>query len=563
MNDEQPRVPAPTGRDAILAWVALGGGVVAAGTAFLPWSWSPAPLDNLTWYGNPGFVQYVVLVMGLLAVGLSLRWRFGRPVAWLDPRSALRPLGIGIVAVVATAIGAIALGAGGLVNVEPGGWIALVGAAAVAAAAVIASPTPATDPLRARYRSWVEILAIMAMLGALLGVASFALGMSTPGTFLCVVLAVAATAVAAAKGGLFSWLGAAALRHNRVLMLGGVVTAFAFPLTQTNDANMSIATQVLIFATTALGLNIVVGLAGLLDLGYVAFLGAGAYVGALLSGSVFSVLNIQPPFLVTMLLAGCFSALLGLVIGSPTLRVSGDYLAIVTLAFGEIFRLTVNNLDGSTGPQVTRGPNGITQIPELNLFGFDFGDPPPVFGIEISREAAYYFLLLLVAISMIAIFIRLNDSRIGRGWVAIREDEKAAEATGVNVFGLKLFAFASGAFLAGVAGSVKAHLDRTVAPNSYEFLESAFLLAAVVLGGMGTVAGVLVGSIVLKAVPEKLRFIDDYRLLLFGALLVLMMRFRPEGLIPSRRRRLEFHDDDAELVEQIDLDRKELKEASS
>jgi branched-chain amino acid transport system permease protein len=153
---------------------------------------------------------------------------------------------------------------------------------------------------------------------------------------------------------------------------------------------------------------------------------------------------------------------------------------------------------------------------------------------------------------IILVFTRLNNSRIGRGWVAIREDEKAAEAMGVNVFGLKIFAFASGAFLAGVAGSVKAYQDVSVTPDQYVFLESAFLLAAIVLGGMGTVLGVLIGATLLKLMPEKLRFVNEYRLLIFGLLLVIMMRFRPEGLIASHRRQLEFHEEDEELAERLD-----------
>ncbi|WP_454227942.1 branched-chain amino acid ABC transporter permease [Propioniciclava flava] len=153
---------------------------------------------------------------------------------------------------------------------------------------------------------------------------------------------------------------------------------------------------------------------------------------------------------------------------------------------------------------------------------------------------------------IIVVFVNLNKSRIGRGWVAIREDERAAEAMGVNVFGLKLLAFAGGAFLAGVAGSVKAHVDVSVTPDQYVFMESAFLVAGIVLGGMGTVGGVLVGAAILKLLPEKLRFFEDYRLLLFGLLLIVMMRFRPEGLLPDERRQLEFHADDEELAEEAD-----------
>jgi branched-chain amino acid transport system permease protein len=329
--------------------------------------------------------------------------------------------------------------------------------------------------------------------------------------------------------------------------------SFAFPFTQDgSDANMSIATQVIIFAATAMGLNIVVGLAGLLDLGYIAFLGAGAFVAAILSESAFSTVDVHPPFIVVVLISGTVAATLGLIIGSPTLRVSGDYLAIVTLAFGEIFRISMNNLDGENGPNLTRGPNGIPAIPDLNLFGFDFGDPHVVLGVPLGRFSNYYFLLLVLIALIILVFTRLNNSRIGRGWVAIREDEKAAEAMGVNVFGLKLFAFAGGAFLAGVAGSVKAHQDVSVTPDQYVFLESAFLLAAIVLGGMGTVLGVLIGATLLKLMPEKLRFVNEYRLLIFGLLLIIMMRFRPEGLIANQRRQLEFHEDDEELAERVD-----------
>jgi branched-chain amino acid transport system permease protein len=348
-----------------------------------------------------------------------------------------------------------------------------------------------------------------------------------------------------------------------VLLISAFIVAFAFPLTQGgSDANMSIAAQILIFAATAMGLNIVVGLAGLLDLGYIAFLGSGAFVAAMLSGTAMATLKIHPPFLITMLISGCVAATLGLLIGSPTLRVSGDYLAIITLAFGEIFRLSMNNLDGTDGPDLTHGSRGISDTGDLHLFGFDFGEPHTILGLEIGRFANYYFLLLVWLAVVILIFSRLNNSRIGRGWVAIREDEKAAEAMGVNTFGLKLFAFASGAFLAGVAGAIKAHVDISVTPDSYVFLQSSFLLAAIVLGGMGTVLGVLVGATLLVLLPEKLRFVNEYRLMMFGLLLIIMMRFRPEGIIPSERRQLEFHDENEELAERVDEEHLEAAASS-
>ena len=386
----------------------------------------------------------------------------------------------------------------------------------------------------------------------LFGVA-YVLGIDDGTVFSLVVLFVGIVCLALARAGFFTWVGVIAQTHRRVLMLGAVAVALLFPFTQGgSDANMSIATQVLIFAATALGLNIVVGLAGLLDLGYIAFLGAGAYVGATMSYSTFATIGWKPPFLVVMLIGGCVSATLGLIIGSPTLRVSGDYLAIVTLAFGEIFRLSMGNLDGQDGPKLTNGPNGIPAIPDLEIGSFNFGETHDVLGITLGRFANYYFALLVLLAFVITVFTRLNNSRIGRGWIAIREDEKAAEAMGVNTFALKLFAFAGGAFLAGLAGTIKAHHDVSVTPDQFIFLESAFLLAAVVLGGMGTVAGVLIGATILKLLPEKLRFVADYRLLIFGLLLVLMMRFRPEGIIASKRRQLEFHEADEELATRIE-----------
>jgi branched-chain amino acid transport system permease protein len=372
--------------------------------------------------------------------------------------------------------------------------------------------------------------------------------MDDSATFGCLLVMILAVVTGLIGSGFGEYLGFIGANNRRVLILATFVVAFLFPFTQNgSSANMSIATQILVFAATALGLNIVVGLAGLLDLGYIAFLGTGAYVGAMLSESAFATVGWKPPFIVVMLIGMAVAATFGLIIGSPTLRVSGDYLAIVTLGFGEIFRLTMFNLDGNNGPDLTNGPNGIPGIPDLNFFGFDFGATHVVFGIPLDRFSNYYFLLLALVAFVILVFVRLNNSRMGRGWVAIREDERAAEAMGVNTFGLKLLAFAVGASLAGLTGTIKAHVDTSVTPDQYIFLESAFLLAAVVLGGMGTVVGVLVGSTILKLLPEKLREVNDFRLLAFGLLLVIMMRFRPEGLVASKRRQLEFHEEDETL----------------
>ena len=470
----------------------------------------------------------------------------------MSPARGLRILGITALVFLVWVLGSIAYKTGGLINLNEGGWVALVGAVLITVAGHLSPDVEIDVRTWPKLSSTLEIVIIIVLMAVLLFVVAYTLDIQDGVVFASFLVALIGMVGGLLGTGFGGYLGFLAANNRRPLLLAAFVVAFLFPFTQDgSDANMSIATQILIFAATALGLNIVVGLAGLLDLGYIAFLGTGAYVGAMLSNSAFSTVGWHPPFVVVMLVGAATAATFGLIIGTPTLRVSGDYLAIVTLGFGEIFRLAMFNLDGNNGPDLTNGPNGIPAIPDLEFFGFNFGVEHTVAGIPLGRFSNYYFLLLLLLMFVILVFTRLNDSRIGRGWVAIREDERAAEAMGVNVFGLKLLAFAVGAFLAGLAGTIKAHQDTSVSPDQYVFLESAFLLAAVVLGGMGTVMGVLVGATVLKLLPEKLREVSDYRLLMFGLLLVIMMRFRPEGLVPNKRRQLEFHEEDTELVELV------------
>jgi len=534
----------------------IAGGLIVLVSIFLPWAYSFGALDGMSLFGNPSPLQRFGGLLGLATAVLIICSQRVKPsptrkrVGWVRGAKASAT---GTLIYMVLVVASIALELGGLINVVFGGWIAFLGAilAFVGTKLMIMDRPPTLA--QAVAKPALEILAVSVTMAVAMFAAAFALNNDDAGAFVTFLAFLGTAVIVLIRVGVMGWLSAVTQRHKRVLIISAFFVAFAFPLTQGgSDANMSIATQVIIFAATAMGLNIVVGLAGLLDLGYIAFLGAGAFVAAVLSRSAFATADIHPPFIVVVLIAGTVSATLGLIIGSPTLRVSGDYLAIVTLAFGEIFRISMNNLDGQDGPDITHGSNGIPAIPDLNLFGFDFGARHVLFGITLGRFSNYYFLLLLLLALIILVFTRLNNSRIGRGWVAIREDEKAAEAMGVNVFGLKLFAFAGGAFLAGVAGSVKAHQDVSVTPDQYVFLESAFLLAAIVLGGMGTVAGVLIGATLLKLMPEKLRFVNEYRLLIFGLLLVIMMRFRPEGLIANQRRQLEFHEEDEELAERIE-----------
>ncbi|WP_432559209.1 branched-chain amino acid ABC transporter permease [Granulicoccus sp. GXG6511] len=538
--------------------LALVGAAIMAVSAYLAWSYGPRVLDNMTFWFGPSPLQFAFLAFAVFLAVLVVAGTFGQrkgTLARVGWKRAAKTAATTAVLFVLGCLFAITLALGGLINIEAGGWVALAGALIAWLGTRMLPAGPEASLERAAGKSWLQILAIVVVMAAALFAAAYILEVEDSGAFLVVIIGVFGLVMTLNKLGLATWFRTAANHNRQALILAAFVVAFAFPFTQGgSDANMSIAVQVLIFAGTALGLNIVVGLAGLLDLGYIAFLGAGAFTAAVLSKSAFATFlpNFKPPFILVMLISGCIAGIFGLIIGSPTLRVSGDYLAIVTLAFGEIFRIGMNNLDGSDGPDITHGSNGIPGIPNLNLFGFDFGESHTILGVLIGRFANYYWLMLLVIGLIILVFVNLNNSRIGRGWVAIREDEKAAEAMGVNTFGLKLLAFAGGAFLAGLAGTVKAHVDVSVTPDQYIFLESAFLLAAVVLGGMGTVLGVLVGATILKLLPEKLRIISDARLLAFGLLLVLMMRFRPEGLIASERRQLEFHEEDQELADQVE-----------
>lgn len=556
MSDDTTAVAAST-RGQGLGWaLGLGGVALAVIGCLLSWSYDSGILGDLSLNFYPGSLQILVIIVSVLALILlltvkgPLEGRFG---PWLDAVLGLRALGIGLLVYMVLVVLAITFESDGLINVNPGAYVSLVGAGGLFAGSRLLELRQLRNLGELRLPGWFEIASIAALMAAALFGAAYALDATEAWTFILILTFFGAVVGVLFRTGIMSWFSHVANRNKKVLTLAAFAVAFFFPFTQNgSDANMSIATQVLIFAATAMGLNIVVGLAGLLDLGYIAFLGSGAYVAAMLSESAFATIDWHPPFPVVVLLGACVAATLGLIIGSPTLRVSGDYLAIVTLGFGEIFRLSMFNLDGTNGPLLTNGPNGIPAIPDLTIGSFNFGDPHTVAGIELGRFSNYYFLLLILIGFIITVFARLNDSRIGRGWIAIREDEKAAEAMGVNVFGLKLLAFSVGAFLAGLAGTIKAHQDVAVSPGQYIFLESAFLLAAIVLGGMGTIAGVLLGATILKLLPEKLRFFSEYRLLLFGLLLVLMMRFRPEGLVASRRRQLEFHEEDEELAVAIE-----------
>jgi branched-chain amino acid transport system permease protein len=345
--------------------------------------------------------------------------------------------------------------------------------------------------------------------------------------------------------GLTRWVSHLSEKHRAFSILVLLVCAFLLPFPFTGAGSqywMQVAAVIGVYAATAIGLNIVVGLAGLLDLGYVAFMGIGAFVAANLSGAVASKVGLDLPFPVAALIAAVIAGIFGAIVGSPTLRVRGDYLAIVTLAFGEIFTRTAQNNIG----ELTGGASAIPGVPQVTMFGTAFNEPVTLFGAELPSGVLYYFMIVLVVGAIMAVFANLKNSRMGRAWIAIREDEDAARAMGIRTGKAKILAFLVGATLAGLAGAIFVHKLGTASYDSFKFLESVTLLAAVILGGMGTIPGAVLGASLLFVLPEKLREFDDFRLFFFGLALVFIMRFRPQGLVPDRHRRAELAGETAE-----------------
>lgn len=330
---------------------------------------------------------------------------------------------------------------------------------------------------------------------------------------------------------------------SKALLAAVVVLALVYPIIDSNASHVSSATDAGVFVLLALGLNIVVGYAGLLDLGYAAFFAIGSYAYGFLASPHF---GIHLAFWIMLPIAGILAAICGIILGAPTLRLRGDYLAIVTLGFGEIVPVLFLNAD-----KYTNGPNGINALDPPFIGGYNFGHNPTPF---------YFVVLFLIAVAVITIR-RMRDSPLGRAWMAIREDEVAAAAMGIDTVKTKLFAFAIGASFSGVGGVIYSSKLGLVTPDNFRFTTSAFILSMVVLGGMGNIPGVILGAVILFELQsliltqmtlwshqlgafthlgflEQLDFVN-LKFLLYGLALVLMMLFRPEGLLPSARRKLE------------------------
>ena len=294
-----------------------------------------------------------------------------------------------------------------------------------------------------------------------------------------------------------------------------VLMVLPFFVQMAGNAWVRIIDIALLYVLLALGLNIVVGFAGLLDLGYVAFYAIGAYMLGLLASSqltdTFPAIaamfpnGLHTPWWVVIPLGAVVAGAAGVLLGAPTLKLRGDYLAIVTLGFGEIVRVFMNNLDAPIN--ITNGPKGITGIDEISIFGYSLGKTQHFFGLDWPKVTNYYFLFLLLVIFAVIICYRLERSRIGRAWMAIREDEIAAKAMGINTRNLKLLAFGMGATFGGVSGAMFASFQGFISPESFSLGESVIIVAMVVLGGIGHLPGVIVGALMLAALPEVLRYV--------------------------------------------------------
>ena len=347
------------------------------------------------------------------------------------------------------------------------------------------------------------------------------------------------------------------MKNNKLTWIIGTIALLLLPLLLQSFGNawVRIADVALLYVMLALGLNIVVGYAGLLDLGYVAFYAVGAYLFGLMASP--HLMETFPAFaamfpngmptslLIVIPLAAVVAAMFGAVLGAPTLKLRGDYLAIVTLGFGEIIRIFLNNLDHPIN--ITNGPKGLGQIEAIHVFGVSLGKPLTIAGFEVASVSLYYYLFLVLVAVSVVICYRLQDSRIGRAWMAIREDEIAAKAMGINTRNLKLLAFAMGASFGGVSGAMFAAFQGFVSPESFSLMESVMIVAMVVLGGIGHLPGVILGAVLLSALPEVLRYVagplqamTDGRLdaailrqLLIALAMIIVMLMRPRGLWPS------------------------------
>ena len=519
------------------------GGLVGVFGSYLYWTLTPVRVEGVPLTGRLadygiGGVRTWSLLLALAATAYGALVLRGRSRTSTQGQALVR-LGVGLAVLPALWVFALVLFLDAQFSrIGPGPWVTMAGGVLVwlAGRGLLSAPAAQAATPWARRSMLVDLAVVLVVELIAYGVFLLGIEIDDAGEFLGFFIALTALAATLSTLGVFKGLAGPFRRNEGAAIALLAVLLLLFPFTQEgNTFWIQVTAQAGLFVLAALGLNIVVGSAGLLDLGYVAFFGIGAYTAALTGNALLTNVNFHIPFLlVVLVVAPVVAAIFGVLLGAPTLRLRGDYLAIVTLGFGEIVRITLNNLD-----PLTRGPNGISSIPDPVIGGWSIGKGFTLAGFEISGNSVYFYLLLALIALTLGVIYRINDSRIGRAWIAVREDEVAAAAMGINTTIIKLLAFAAGAWFAGMAGAVNAHLLTQVSPDSYTFPFSVLILAMVVLGGLGNPPGVILGALILTFLPEKLREFSDIRFLVFGFALVLIMRFRPEGLLPSARRRRE------------------------
>lgn len=388
------------------------------------------------------------------------------------------------------------------------------------------APAPAATPARLAGGAALAV----AVVAGLYGLFVLALRIQSPGLFSLLALGTGASFLVLNKHTPVVRSLGAALKANRLATrVTLLLCLLSFPwLHLSSPYWIFVAVLAGLYVIMALGLNVVIGFAGLLDLGFVAFYAMGAYTSGLLTT------KLGLSFWVALPAGALVATASGILLGFPALRLRHDYLALVTIGFGEIVRILANNLDFITG-----GPSGMTGIKPPTLFGYQFAKATYVGTLQVPPQANYYYLVLAAGIATVWVASRLENGRLGRAWAAVREDQLAAASLGIDVPRAKLLAFAVGACFGGISGVIFANMNTFISPESFGFYQSVIILGMVVFGGMGNIAGVVVGAIALTVIPEKLREYEHYRLLIFGLVLVLMMLFRPEGLLPNPRRRAE------------------------
>ncbi len=417
----------------------------------------------------------------------------------------------------------------------------VLGAAATLLPAVIARPLAVGVTTALTFGLFQELLQIILQEGTIRTAIKRLLftddGLPPRGALIVFVVAgVLSALLRGRRGGVRAWAASRPPRQRRVLSAGALVLGVALVLVLPVVGGLFIA-QVLVlvglYVLMGLGLNLEVGFAGLLDLGFVAFFAIGAYtVGLLTSTGEHAIADLS--FWAAVPIAVVASLIAGFLFGLPILRIRGDYLAIATLGFGEIIRLLF--LSDALRPWFG-GSQGVLGIPKPELFGFEFSGPQQL-----------YYLTLIASAFVAFVAARLRDSRLGRAWMALREDEDVAEAMGINLVNVKLLAYGIGGAMAGMGGAIFAVMLGSIFPHSFSLIISVNVLALIIVGGMGSLPGVVVGSLFLVGLPELLREFSDFRFLIYGAVLVIMMQFRPEGLWPSAAQQRELHEERADIA---------------